>query len=108
MDIICIRCNINKEVKAAEFPKKMRKKLINSLKDFRIRISSIDGPESSVITMGGNPLKEINPITMESKITPNLYIAGEALDLDAPTGGYNMQVAFTTGYVAAMSAAIMK
>ena len=56
------------------------------------------------VTIGGIDTKNINPKTMESKITPNLYFAGEILDLDGPTGGYNLKIAFSTGYLAGISA----
>ena len=56
------------------------------------------------VTIGGIDLKNINPKTMESTLTPNLYFAGEVLDLDGPTGGYNLKIAFSTGYLAGLSA----
>jgi predicted flavoprotein YhiN len=59
----------------------------------------------AIVTSGGISIKEINPKTMESKLVPHLYFAGEVIDIDAYTGGYNLQAAFSTGYVAGISAA---
>ena len=59
---------------------------------------------TAVVTQGGVETKEINPKTMESKLVPGLYFAGEVLNLDADTGGYNLQIAFSTGYAAGMAA----
>jgi len=73
------------------------------MKNFRVNISSLDGIESSVITMGGVKLSEVDSKTMESKKIPGLYFAGEVLDLDGPTGGYNLQISFTTGFAAGMA-----
>ena len=61
--------------------------------------------ESAIITSGGISVKEINPKTMESKIVEHLYFAGECIDVDALTGGYNIQIALSTGYLAGKSAA---
>ena len=58
----------------------------------------------AIVTQGGVSLKEVNPKTMESKLVKNLYITGELLDLDADTGGYNLQIAFSTGYAAGKAA----
>ena len=62
---------------------------------------------TAVVTQGGVNLKEINPKTMESRLVPGLYFAGEVLDLDADTGGYNLQIAFSTGYAAGRAAAAL-
>ena len=59
----------------------------------------------AIVTAGGISVKEINPKTMESKVVPGLYFAGEVIDIDAYTGGYNLQAAFSTGYVAGKNAA---
>lgn len=81
------------------------KSLAKSLKDWKFEISGYVGYERSVITAGGVSLDEITAKTMESKLIPGLYFAGEVLDLDADTGGYNLQTAFSTGYLAGISAA---
>ncbi len=76
------------------------------LKDFRFEITGHRTFDEAIITAGGVDVNEINPLTMESKIIKNLYFAGEVLDLDADTGGYNLQIAFSTGWVAGKSAAL--
>jgi predicted flavoprotein YhiN len=63
------------------------------------------GFEQAIITRGGVDLKEIDPRTMRSRLFPNLFLAGEILDLDGPTGGYNLQLCWSTGYLAGQSAA---
>ena len=66
----------------------------------KIKISGTRGFDEAIITHGGISLKDIDPKTMESKLVKNLYFAGEVLDLDAFTGGFNLQIAFSTGYAA--------
>ena len=66
-------------------------------------ISGARGYNEAIITKGGVSVKDINPKTMESKIVPGIYFAGEVLDIDALTGGYNLQVAWSTGYLAGSS-----
>ena len=75
------------------------------LKDFRIDISGYRSFDEAIITAGGVSLKEIDPLTMESKIVKGLYLVGELLDLQADTGGYNLQAAFSTGWLAGTCAA---
>jgi predicted Rossmann fold flavoprotein len=77
-----------------------RKKLVNCLKDLRVNISNLMPLESAIITCGGIDTKEINPKTMESKLVKGVYFAGEILDIDAYTGGYNLQIAFSTANAA--------
>ena len=81
------------------------KTLAKVLKNWRMEISGYVGYERCVITAGGVSLEEVTAKTLESKLTPGLYFAGEILDLDADTGGYNLQAAFSTGYLAGISAA---
>ena len=81
----------------------MRKRLVQWLKDFRIEISGYRSYDEAIITAGGVNLKEIDPMTMESKIVEGLFLAGEILDLQADTGGYNLQAAFSTGWLAGSS-----
>ena len=76
-----------------------------ALKEWRLRIDSFKGYERAVVTAGGVSLKEVSPKTMESKTRPGLFLAGEVLDLDGDTGGYNLQLAFSTGALAGCSAA---
>ncbi len=86
-------------------PNADHKTLGKSLKSWKMEIVGYVGYERCVVTAGGVSLDEITPKTLESKIAPGLYLAGEVLDLDADTGGYNLQTAFSTGYLAGISAA---
>lgn len=79
---------------------KERKKILLLLKEFKLEVTGISGFDEAIITAGGVNLKEIDPKTMKSKLVKNLYFAGEVLDLDADTGGYNLQIAFSTGWLA--------
>ena len=73
------------------------------LKNFDLNYKCLDKLDYGIITSGGVDVNEINPKTMESKLVKNLYFAGEVLDVDALTGGFNLQIAFSTGYVAGNS-----
>ena len=88
------------DIKVSEVDKQIRKDIVSLLKDFRFTIDSKRGFDESIVTRGGIDVKEINPKTMESKKVKGLYFAGEVLDLDAMTGGFNMQIACSTGFVA--------
>lgn len=77
-----------------------RKRLLHFLKDFSFPLTGTGNFEEAIVTQGGVDLKEVNPKTMESKLVKGLYLIGEVLDLDADTGGYNLQIAFTTGHAA--------
>ena len=81
-----------------------RKNIHRGLKEMNFTITGNTGWNDAIITSGGVELKEVNPSTMESKKISGLYIAGEILDLDAATGGYNLQIAWSSGYVAGLSA----
>ena len=83
--------------------KEERARLIKTLKAFPLKIRSLRGFEEAIITSGGVELSEINPKTMESKKVKGLRFCGEVLDVDAFTGGFNMQIAFATGYAAGKS-----
>ena len=85
--------------------KEERRKILESLKDFKIPLLSFRPIEEAIVTSGGIEVKEINPKTMESKLTEGLYFAGEVIDIDAYTGGFNLQIAFSTGYLAGKCAA---
>lgn len=82
-----------------------RKKLRHWLKHFSVEISAHRPLEEAIVTAGGVDVREVNPRSMESRIVPGLYLAGEVLDLQADTGGYNLQAAFSTGWLAGTSAA---
>ena len=80
--------------------KEERLTLVHTLKKMPMHISGFRGFQEAIITRGGINVKEINPQTMESKLVSGLYIAGELLDTDAVTGGFNLQIAWSTGYAA--------
>lgn len=82
-----------------------RERLVGLLKGLEFGISSLGAVEEGIVTSGGVDVSEINPKTMESRVTPGLYFAGEMLDVDALTGGYNIQIALSTGFCAGRSAA---
>jgi predicted Rossmann fold flavoprotein len=82
-----------------------RKRLRTWLKDFRLRISDHRAFNQAIVTAGGVDTKEVDPKTMASRLVSGLYFAGEVLDIDADTGGYNLQAAFSTGWLAGRSAA---
>lgn len=94
------KSNINPSKKVNEITKEERKNLAKLLKSFNLQISSFRPIEEAIITSGGINIKEINPKTMESKIIDGLYLAGEIIDVDSYTGGFNLQIAYSTGYVA--------
>lgn len=91
---------INPTKKVNEVTKEERLRIVNLLKNFQVTLKNFRDIEDAIITAGGISIKEINPSTMESKIIKNLYFAGEIIDVDAYTGGFNLQIAYSTGYVA--------
>ena len=91
---------LNPELKAAELPKKERCRLVAAIKQSAILVSGTRGFEKAEVTAGGISLGEVDSRTMQSKLVPSLYFAGEILDLDGPIGGYNFQAAFSTGVLA--------
>ena len=95
---------IEEEKKVHEITKEERLNLLRLIKDFHMTLTGLRGYNEAIITKGGISVKEIDPGTMESKLIKNLYFAGEVLDLDAVTGGYNLQIAWSTGYLAGISA----
>ncbi len=98
-------CGIDGRKKVNSVTKEERKALLRTLKCFEIPLEAFRPIEEAIITSGGIDVKEISPKTMESKLIPGLYFAGEIIDVDAYTGGYNLQIAFSTGYLAGKSAA---
>lgn len=89
--------------KVNQITKAQRQNLVSLLKNFTVNISDFRPINEAIITSGGVDVKEINPKTMGSKIVDNLYFAGEVIDVDAYTGGFNLQVAFSTGYLCGMN-----
>lgn len=93
---------IDENKKVNSINKQERKNLVKLLQDFRIKINGFRPINEAIVTSGGISVKEINPKTMESKIIHGLYFAGEIIDVDAYTGGFNLQIAWSTGYTAGM------
>jgi len=96
---------INHSKKVNEITREERHKLVKLLKGLEMRVSSLLGFETAIVTSGGVSLKEIDSKTMKSKLIKNLFFAGEIIDLHGPTGGYNLQLCWSTGYLAGKSAA---
>lgn len=94
---------INPEKKVNEISKEERQGFVHLIKHFEMTITGTRDFNEAIITQGGVHTKEINPSTMESKLVPRLYFVGEVLDLDALTGGFNLQIAWSTGYAAGSS-----
>ena len=101
--VIARMSGIEEHKKCCDIKKEERKKLVHLLKDLEIHITGTRGFEEAIITKGGISVKEVSPKTMMSKIADGLFFAGEALDLDALTGGFNLQIAWSTGFLAGRS-----
>ena len=91
--------NINPETRLAEINKIQRNQVVAVFCEFPFTVEKVGGFNMAMVTAGGISLKEVNPKTMESKLVPGLYFAGEVLDIDGDTGGYNLQAAFSMGYL---------
>ncbi len=102
--VVVERSGISPRIKVCQIKKEDRRKLVELLKNFTLKIHSTRPIEEAIITSGGVKLQEVNPSTMESKLVEGLYFAGEILDVDAYTGGFNLQIAFSTAYTAINSA----
>ena len=100
--VIIKQTKINPEKKVNEITREERHKLVELLKNFKLTIKNFRPIEEAIVTAGGINIKEINPSTMESKIIDGLYFAGEVIDVDAYTGGFNLQIAYSTGYTAGL------
>ena len=98
--IIIEKSKINPNKKVNEIKKEERKELVKILKHLEFTIKAFRPIEEAIVTSGGVNIKEINPKTMESKIINGLYFAGEIIDVDSYTGGFNLQIAYSTGYTA--------
>lgn len=95
-------CNIDPHTKCNSITQKQRESIVNTLKDFTVKVKGFRPIDEAIITCGGVSVNEIDPKTMKSKIADNLYFAGEVIDVDAYTGGFNLQIAFSTGYLAGL------
>ena len=91
---------IKPSTKVNQITKDMRSKLVNILKDMKVTVLRFRPIEEAILTSGGVSTKEIDPKTLESKLCKGLYFAGEVLEVDAYTGGFNLQIAFSTGRLA--------
>lgn len=100
LDEVILASGIDPEKKVGEIRRNERQAFIRKLKGFALTITGLLGYNEAVVTKGGITVSEINPRTMESKLVSHLYFAGEVLDLDAFTGGFNLQIAWSTGYAA--------
>lgn len=94
---------IDPEKRVNEITREERKQFVELIKGIRLTVNGTRGFEEAIITRGGIPVKEVNPSTMGSKLAEGLYLAGEMLDLDALTGGFNLQIAWSTGWLAGSS-----
>lgn len=104
IDVVVERSGIDPYKKVNSVTREERQRLIDVLKEFRLTFVGLRGYDEAIITRGGVSVKEVNPSTMESKLVGGVYFAGELLDIDALTGGFNLQVAWSTGYLAGLSA----
>lgn len=102
IDVVIQLSEINPEKRVNEITKSERENLVKVLKGLEIEISGFRPIEEAIITSGGINIKEINPKTMESKLVHRLFFAGEIIDVDAYTGGFNLQIAYSTGYTAGL------
>ena len=103
--VIIRRSGVEPDKQVNAVTKEERRRLAEVTKHFTLTLTGLRGFNEAIITQGGVTVKEVNPSTMESKKLPGLYFAGEVLDLDAVTGGYNLQIAWSTGVLAGRSAA---
>lgn len=100
VSVVVARSGILPSTPVNSVTKAQRGHLLETIKRFTLRPSSLRGIQESIVTAGGVDVREIHPKTMESKLVKGLYFCGEVLDVDAFTGGYNLQIAFSTGYAA--------
>ena len=103
--VVLRRLGVDPQLQANSFNKQQRRALVELLKAFTVEIAGKRPVAEAIITSGGIKVSEIDPKTMQSKLVPGLYFAGEIIDCDAYTGGFNLQIAWATGYVAGLSAA---
>lgn len=99
--LVIEKTGIDSNKKAGEFSKGERKLLVDKIKSFDLEFDRFGSFESAIVTRGGVDVREINPKNMESKLIKNLFFVGEILDIDGLTGGYNLQICFSTAYAAA-------
>lgn len=105
--VVVARSGILPQTKCNGVTRQQRMGFSSLLKNFAVQIEGFRPVEEAIITAGGVHVKEIDPKTMQSRLVKGLYFAGEVIDVDAYTGGYNLQIAFSTGYLAGVSAAVL-
>ena len=98
-------CGIDPDTKVNSLTKQQRRTILENTKRFTVKIAGKRPVAEAIVTSGGVSTKEINPRTMESKLCPGLYFAGEIIDCDGYTGGFNLQIAWATGALAGRAAA---
>ena len=103
--VVVRRCGVDPEEKVHDVTRQQRRALLETLKRFTVAITGPRPVEEAIVTAGGVRVSEVRPATMESKILPGLFLAGELLDVDAYTGGFNLQIAWATGFAAGTAAA---
>jgi len=101
--VFCKLADVPAETTASSLKRDQRQTLISRLMGLELAITGTEGFDQAMVTRGGVSLKEVNPATLESRIVPRLFFAGEVLDLDGPSGGFNLQWAFSSGYLAGSS-----
>ena len=101
--VIVRLCGVKPSLKVNQVTREMRGRLVNLLKDLKVTVNGFRPIEEAIVTSGGVHVKEVDPKTMQSKLCEGLYFAGEVLDVDAYTGGFNLQIAFSTGHLAGES-----
>lgn len=99
-ELIFDRLAMDKDIRSSELTKETRRSIIEKIKSFDLGVKELGGFDMAIVTRGGVDTKEIDPKTMESKIIEGLYFVGEIIDMDALTGGYNLQISFSTGFTA--------
>ena len=105
ISVILKKSGISPTIKVNQITAEQRQKLVKLLKNLEFNLFGTEDISEAIITCGGIDVKEINPTSMQSKKFSNLYFAGEIIDVDALTGGFNLQVAFSTAYLAGRSCA---
>lgn len=103
LPVMPVLAQIDPDKKVNEITKEERERFVEVIKHMELTVTGVRDYNEAIVTMGGVNIKEVNPSTMESKIMKGLYFAGEVLDLDALTGGYNLQIAWSTGHLAGES-----
>ena len=104
--VMPVLSGIDPEKRVNEITREERGRIVRTIKRLELTITGVRGFDEAVVTKGGVSVREVSPSTMESKRVKGLYFAGEVLDLDALTGGFNLQIAWSTGYLAGDSAAL--